>query len=238
MGEVVDTGLVPGETIVRPYAFIQGDATPDLRKILASDSVFKNPKMPRVVVEEISNPNTPEMNKIRKSMDRIVDSFHATLYNEPIGKLERSPIFAELYYNWVDELSESLDKNSIDKIIESIRTSAADYAGGPRKPERLVGEKTAGNPRHPVDIAAELKAPVLGLYGSADTGIPLESVDKMRQALAAAGSKNLAAKASRFEIYLDAPHAFHADYRETYRAGPAADGWVKCLDWFKRNGVA
>jgi len=101
----------------------------------------------------------------------------------------------------------------------------------------LVGEKTAGNPRHPVDIAAELKAPVLGLYGSADTGIPLESVDKMRQALAAAGSKNLEAKASRFEIYLDAPHAFHADYRETYRAGPAADGWVKCLDWFKRNGV-
>jgi carboxymethylenebutenolidase len=103
---------------------------------------------------------------------------------------------------------------------------------------RLVGEKTAGNPLHPVDIAADLKAPVLGLYGSADTGIPLESVDKMRQALAAAGSKNLAAKASRFEIYLDAPHAFHADYRETYRAGPAADAWVKCLDWFKRNGVA
>lgn len=102
---------------------------------------------------------------------------------------------------------------------------------------RLVGEKTPGNPLHPVDIAAELKAPVLGLYGSADTGIPLESVDKMRQALAAAGEKNLAAKASRFEIYLDAPHAFHADYRDTYRAGPAADGWVKCLDWFKRNGV-
>ena len=102
---------------------------------------------------------------------------------------------------------------------------------------RLVGEKTPGNPLHPVDIAAELKAPVLGLYGSADTGIPLESVDKMRQALAAAGSNNLAAKASRFEIYLDAPHAFHADYRDTYRAGPAADGWVKCLDWFKRNGV-
>jgi len=102
---------------------------------------------------------------------------------------------------------------------------------------RLVGEKTPGNPLHPVDIAAALKAPVLGLYGSADTGISLESVDKMRQALAAAGSSNLAAKASRFEIYLDAPHAFHADYRETYRAGPAADGWVKCLDWFKRNGV-
>ena len=142
MGEVVDTGLVPGETVIRPYAFIQGDATPDLRKILASDAVFKNPKMPRVVVEEISNPNTPAMNKIRRSMDRIVDSFHAKLYNEPIGKLERSPIFSELYYNWVDELADSLDKASIDKIIGDIKNSAADYVGGARKPERLVGEKT------------------------------------------------------------------------------------------------
>ena len=102
---------------------------------------------------------------------------------------------------------------------------------------RLVGEKTPGNPLHPVDIAADLKAPVLGLYGSADTGIPLDTVEKMRQALAAAAATNPAAKASRFEVYPDAPHAFHADYRETYRAGPAADGWTKCLAWFKQNGV-
>ncbi|MDP3621860.1 MAG: dienelactone hydrolase family protein [Polynucleobacter sp.] len=102
---------------------------------------------------------------------------------------------------------------------------------------RLVGEKTPGNPLHPVDIAADLKAPVLGLYGAADTGISLETVEKMRQALAAAAATNPAAKASRFEVYPDAPHAFHADYRETYRAGPAADGWAKCLAWFKQNGV-
>ena len=103
---------------------------------------------------------------------------------------------------------------------------------------RLVGEKTEGNPRHPVDIAADLKAPVLGLYGGADTGIPLESVEQMRTALANAAPKNPAAKASRFEVYPDAPHAFHADYRASYREGPAKDGWEKCLAWFKQNGVA
>ena len=103
---------------------------------------------------------------------------------------------------------------------------------------RVIGEKTEGNPRHPVDIAADLKAPVLGLYGGADTGISLESVEQMREALAKAAPKNPAAKVSRFEIYPDAPHAFHADYRATYREGPAKDGWEKCIAWFKQNGVA
>ena len=103
---------------------------------------------------------------------------------------------------------------------------------------RVIGEKTENSPRHPVDIAADLKAPVLGLYGGADTGISLESVEQMREALAKAAPKNPAAKASRFEIYPDTPHAFHADYRATYREGPAKDGWEKCLAWFKRNGVA
>jgi carboxymethylenebutenolidase len=102
---------------------------------------------------------------------------------------------------------------------------------------RLVGEKTEGSPFNPIDIASELKAPVLGLYGGADTGISLESVDKMRAALAQAGSKNAAAKNSLIEVYPDAPHAFHADYRESYREGPAKDGWNKCIAWFKKNGV-
>jgi carboxymethylenebutenolidase len=103
---------------------------------------------------------------------------------------------------------------------------------------RLIGEKTEGNPKHPVDIAADLKAPVLGLYGAADTGISLESIDQMRAALAQAAPKNPAAKACEFEVYPDAPHAFHADYRATYREGPAKDGWEKCVAWFKKNGVA
>ena len=102
---------------------------------------------------------------------------------------------------------------------------------------RLVGDKTANNPRQPVEIAADLKAPVLGLYGSADTGIPLDTVEQMKAALAKASS-NPAAKASKFEIYPDAPHAFHADYRNTYREVPAKDGWAKCLAWFKQFGVS
>ena len=103
---------------------------------------------------------------------------------------------------------------------------------------RLIGEKTEGNPRHPVELAAELKAPVLGLYGGADAGISLESVEQMRAALAQAAPKNKAAKASVIEVYPDAPHAFHADYRATYREGPAKDGWEKCIAWFKKTGVA
>ncbi len=102
---------------------------------------------------------------------------------------------------------------------------------------RLVGDKTANNPKQPVEIAVDLKAPVLGLYGSADTGIPLDTVEQMKAALSKASS-NPAAKASKFEIYLEAPHAFHADYRATYREGPAKDAWAKCLAWFKQHGVA
>jgi carboxymethylenebutenolidase len=100
---------------------------------------------------------------------------------------------------------------------------------------RLVGNSTELTPKHPVDIAANLKGPVLGLYGEKDGGIPLDTVDKMKAALAA-GSP--AAKASQFVVYPDAPHAFHADYRPSFRQGPAEDGWKRALEWFKANGVA
>ncbi len=100
---------------------------------------------------------------------------------------------------------------------------------------RLVGNSTEATPRHPVDLAAQLKAPVLGLYGAADTGIPLDTVDKMKAALAGGSS---AAKASQFVVYPDAPHAFHADYRPSFRQGPAEDGWKRALAWFKANGAA
>jgi carboxymethylenebutenolidase len=104
---------------------------------------------------------------------------------------------------------------------------------------RLVGQNNPLQPRHPVDVAAQLKGPVLGLYGEKDTGIPLDSVKQMQNALAAAGAAgNAAAKASDFMIYLDAPHAFHADYRPSFRKQPAEDGWKRCLDWFKTHGVA
>ena len=100
---------------------------------------------------------------------------------------------------------------------------------------RLVGAPSALTPAHPVDVGARLQAPVLGLYGGQDTGIPLDTVEKMKAALAA-GSP--AAKKSEFVVYPDAPHAFHADYRPSYRKDAADDGWKRCLAWFRAQGVA
>ncbi|WP_353094634.1 dienelactone hydrolase family protein, partial [Methylibium sp.] len=100
---------------------------------------------------------------------------------------------------------------------------------------RLVGEATPLAPKHPVDVAGTLNGPVLGLYGEKDGGIPLDTVDKMKSALAAG---NAAAKQSTFVVYPDAPHAFHADYRPSYRKEAADDGWKRCLAWFRANGVA
>jgi carboxymethylenebutenolidase len=99
---------------------------------------------------------------------------------------------------------------------------------------RVVGEATPLTPKHPVDIAKDLKAPVLGLYGAADTGIPNDTVEKMREALKA-GSP--AAQKSRIELYPDTPHGFNADYRPSFRKDQAEDAWKKALAWFKANGV-
>ena len=100
---------------------------------------------------------------------------------------------------------------------------------------RLVGAPSALTPAHPVDLTAQLTAPVLGLYGGQDGGIPLETVDKMRAALS---SGSAAARKSEIVVYPDAPHAFHADYRPSFRKDAADDGWKRCLAWFKSQGVA
>ena len=99
---------------------------------------------------------------------------------------------------------------------------------------RLVGTATPLAPRNPVDVAGQLAGPVLGLYGGADAGIPLDTVERMKSALAAGSA---AAKKSAIHVYADAPHAFHADYRPSYRKAAADDGWNRCVDWFKIQGV-
>ena len=99
---------------------------------------------------------------------------------------------------------------------------------------RLVGESNLLRPKQPVEIAPILKAPVLGLYGGKDAGIPLDTVDKMKAALADGSPQ---ARASEFVLYPDAPHAFHADYRPSYRQEAAEDGWKRTLAWFKAHGV-
>jgi carboxymethylenebutenolidase len=98
---------------------------------------------------------------------------------------------------------------------------------------RVLGEKTAINPEHPIDLAAKIKAPVLGLYGAKDTGIPVESLEKMKAALAAAGNTKCT-----FVVYPNSGHAFHADYRPSYNEADAKDGYARALAWFKANGVA
>ncbi|MEH0167663.1 dienelactone hydrolase family protein [Roseateles microcysteis] len=99
---------------------------------------------------------------------------------------------------------------------------------------KLRGERHSIYPRHPLDLTADLKAPVLGLYGGADAGIPNEDVASMQEALKAG---SVAARASEIVLYPDTPHAFNADYRPSYREKEAKDGWVRCLAWFKSHGV-
>jgi carboxymethylenebutenolidase len=97
---------------------------------------------------------------------------------------------------------------------------------------RLVGQPDALHPQNPIDLVSALKAPVLGLYGGADQGIPVASVEKMRDALKDAG------KTADIVVYPDTPHGFNADYRPTYRKTEATDAWKRMLDWFKKYGVA
>ncbi|HUL66498.1 MAG TPA: dienelactone hydrolase family protein [Burkholderiaceae bacterium] len=87
-----------------------------------------------------------------------------------------------------------------------------------------AGDKSA------LDVVARIKAPVLGLYGAADQGIPVDTVEKMRDALKAAGNDKC-----EFVIYPDTPHGFNADYRPSYRKGAAEDGWSRCVAWFRRT---
>ena len=106
----------------------------------------------------------------------------------------------------------------------AVKAAVAWY--GPVARSYFPGDKSA------LDVAASIKAPVLGLYGAADEGIPRDTLDKMMAALKAAGNSK-----SELVVYPDTPHAFHADYRPSYRKGPAEDGWKRAVAWFKANGV-
>ena len=96
---------------------------------------------------------------------------------------------------------------------------------------RLIGQSTELTPKHPIDLVGKLKAPVLGLYGGADSSIPIETIKQMANALEAAGSP------SQIIVYPRASHGFHADYRPSYQKEAAEDGWKRLLGWFKKYGV-
>jgi carboxymethylenebutenolidase len=101
---------------------------------------------------------------------------------------------------------------------------------------RISGAQNVFHPKDPIDLAAQLKAPVLGLYGGKDSGIPVSHVELMKRELAAAGSQPAAAK-SEIVVYPDAPHAFFADYRPSFRKEDAEDAWKRLLAFFKANGA-
>lgn len=96
---------------------------------------------------------------------------------------------------------------------------------------RLAGDLTENQPRWPVDVARELKAPILGLYGGEDSSIPADVIDRMRAELEGVNSP------SEIVVYPGAPHGFHADYRPSYRPVDARDGERRMFDWLARFGV-
>lgn len=165
----------------------------------------------------------------------------AKLMSELVAKVPDAQVMADLdgALAWAGQHGGDPTRSAITGFCWGGRITWLYAAHGPVKAGvawygRLVGSATALTPRHPVDIAAQLKAPVRGLYGGQDGGIPLDTIDKMKAALAQGSA---AAKASEFVVYPDAPHAFHADYRPSYRKAAAEDGWAQALAWFKANGV-
>ena len=164
------------------------------------------------------------------------------LMAEVVAKVPDAQVMADLdgAVAWAGAHGGDLAKVAITGFCWGGRITWLYAAQGPVKAGvawygRLVGANTALTPKQPIDVAATLRAPVLGLYGEKDGGIPLDTLDKMKTVLA---TGTAAAQAAQFVVYPDAPHAFHADYRPSYRQGPAEDGWQRCLAWFKAHGVA
>ena len=164
------------------------------------------------------------------------------LMSEVVAKVPDAQAMADLdgAVKWAGAHGGNLDKVAITGFCWGGRMTWLYAAQGPVKAGvawygRLVGAPTALAPKNAIDLVGQLRAPVLGLYGEKDAGIPLVSVEQMKAALT---QGTAAAKASQFVTYPDTGHAFHADYRPSYSKGPAEDGWARCLAWFKAHGVA
>jgi len=162
-----------------------------------------------------------------------------TLFSELVSKVPDSQVLSDLDHaaNWAGRNGGDIRRMGITGFCWGGRISWLYAAHNPQLRAavawygRLTGEKTMKQQKHPIDIAVDLGAPVLGLYGGQDDGIPLESVEQMRQALHAANAK------AEIIVYPDAGHAFNADYRPSYHAESAQDGWARMLTWFKQFGV-
>jgi len=164
----------------------------------------------------------------------------SNLFNDLVSKVPDSQVLADLDHvaNWASRHGGDMRNMAATGFCWGGRITWLYAAHNPQLKAavawygKLVGEKTMKQQKHPVDIAVDLNSPVLGLYGGKDDGIPLESVETMRQALRAANAD------AEIIVYPDAGHAFNADYRPSYHAESAQDGWQRMLAWFKQHGVA
>jgi carboxymethylenebutenolidase len=163
----------------------------------------------------------------------------AKLMSEVINKTPDAQVMADLdaVVAWAQGQGAATDRLGITGFCWGGRTTwmysahnpavkAAVAWYGPLARSYAAGDKTA------LEVAPRIKAAVLGLYGAADPGIPNDTVAQMRAALQSAGNTR-----SELVLYPDTPHAFHADYRPSYRKAAAEDGWKRCLAWFKSHGV-
>lgn len=166
----------------------------------------------------------------------------AKLMTEVVSKVPDAQVMADLdgAVKWAGAQGGDLAKVAITGFCWGGRITWLYAAQGPVKAGvawygRLVGANNALTPHNPIDLAGVMRAPVLGLYGAKDGGIPLDTLEQMKSALA---KGTVASKAAQFVVYPDAGHAFHADYRPSFDQASAQDGWKRCLEWFKANGVA
>ncbi len=162
-----------------------------------------------------------------------------TLIKDIVSKVPDAQVMSDLDATAAFAASEGADSARLaatgfcwgGRIVWLYAAHASGLKAGVAWYGRLRGEPNELRPSHPLDLAADLQAPVLGLYGGADQGIPNDDVAAMNAALKAAGEP------SEIVLYPDAPHGFFADYRESYRPEIAAEAWTRCLEWFARNGV-
>ena len=161
-----------------------------------------------------------------------------TLFNNLVTKVPDAQVLADLDHvaNWASRNGGDASRLMITGFCWGGRIAWLYAAHNPQLKAavawygKLLGDKSLNSPKHPVDIAVDLNAPVLGLYGAQDTGIPVDTVETMRQALRAANAT------AEIIVYPDAGHAFNADYRPSYHEESAKDGWQRMLAWFAQYG--
>jgi carboxymethylenebutenolidase len=164
----------------------------------------------------------PDIESVRKVADSVpdervmgdLDSLMAYVKQHPAGQADRIGVTGFCRGGMYTLLFAS--------HTHEVKAAVAWY--GQLRPAKTPGVRTAG----PLDIAAQIDAPILGLYGGADLGIPVADVKEMASALKAAG------KTSDFVLYPRAPHAFYADYRPSFRPEAAQDAWGRCIAWFNK----